>query len=149
MKITEALVVEHTIFLSVFDQIERALPALTTLVEAQTMVTIVEGLLLTHGETEQNLAYLALDHMLADKGRLDRLYQEHQEIDEHLRQAHTALDLTEARRLLKAGLGIARRHFKYEERQVFPLLEKVLQHETLTDLGGVWLQRFAALQAVS
>src|ERR1039458_839528 len=68
MKITEALVAEHKIFLSVFDQIVRALPSFTTPAEVSTMARIVEGLLAGHAETETNLAYLALDHVLADNG---------------------------------------------------------------------------------
>ena len=35
MKVTEGLVVEHTVFSKVFNQIERALPGLKTLVEAR------------------------------------------------------------------------------------------------------------------
>jgi hypothetical protein len=68
MTITEALIAEHNIFLSVFDQIERGLPSLTTPPEVRTMAKIVEGLLNGHAETETNLAYLALDHVLQDEG---------------------------------------------------------------------------------
>ena len=45
MKITEAMVAEHSIFLSVFDQIERVLPSLTTPAEVRMLANIVEGLL--------------------------------------------------------------------------------------------------------
>ena len=44
MKITEALAMEHTVFLKVFDQIERALPSLTTQAEVGTMARMVEGM---------------------------------------------------------------------------------------------------------
>lgn len=146
MKITEALVAEHTIFLNVFDQIERALPALTTLVEVRTLGTMVEGLLASHGETEQDLAYLALDHVLAERGELERLHQEHQEIDGHLKQVRAATELVKARELLQNGLALTRRHFKYEERHIFPLLERSLREETLRELGSAWRQRWGALQ---
>jgi hemerythrin-like domain-containing protein len=141
MKITEALVAEHTIFLSVFDQIERVLPSLTTPAEVRTMASIVEGLLEGHAKTETNLAYLALDHVLADNGELQRMHQDHHEIDDRLRKVHTANTCAEARRLLKLVLVTTREHFCGEERNVFPLLEKVLQPETLADLGQSWLQR--------
>jgi hemerythrin-like domain-containing protein len=144
MKITEALVAEHTIFLSVFDQIERVLPSLMTPAEVRTMASIVEGLLEGHAKTETNLAYLALDHVLADNGELKRMYQDHQEIDDRLRKVHTAKTCAEARRLLKVTLVGVREHFCGEERSVFPLLEKVLQEETLTELGQSWLGRQAA-----
>ena len=109
MKITEALVAEHTIFLSVFDQIERVLPSLATPAEVKTMATIVEGLLEGHAKTETNLAYLALDHVLEHDGELKRMHQDHHEIDDRLRRVHTANTCAEARRLLKTrDLGFAR-----------------------------------------
>jgi hemerythrin-like domain-containing protein len=144
MKITEALVAEHTIFLSVFDQIERVLPSLTTPAEVRTMASIVEGLLEGHAQTETNLAYLALDHALADNGELNCMHQDHHEIDDRLRKVHTANTCAEARRLLKLAITATREHFRGEERSVFPLLVKVLQEETLAELGQSWLQRQAA-----
>jgi len=144
MKITEALVAEHTIVLGVFDQIERALPSLNTPAEVGTMARIVEGMLEGHAKTETDLAYLALDHVLAHNGELKRMHQEHQEIDDRLRKVHTAKTCAEARRLLKAALVTSREHFHGEERSVFPLLEKALQEETLTELGKSWMERRAA-----
>ena len=143
MKITEALVAEHTIFLSVFDQIERVLPSLATPAEIRTMASVVEGLLEGHAKTETNLAYLALDHVLAHNGELKRMHQEHQEIDDRLRKVHTAKTCAEARRLLKATITATREHFRGEERSVFPLLEKTLKQETLTELGETWMRRQA------
>jgi hemerythrin-like domain-containing protein len=144
MKITEALVAEHTIFLAVFDQIERVLPSLTTPAEVRTMANIMEGLLAGHAKTETNLAYLALDHVLADNGELKRMYQDHHEIDDRLRKVHTANTCAEARRLLKLALTSTREHFRGEERSVFPLLEQALQEETLAELGQTWLDRQGA-----
>ena len=144
MKITEALVAEHTIFLSVFDQIERVLPSLATPVEVQTMASIVEGLLEGHAKTETNLAYLALDHVMEHNGELKRMHQDHHEIDDRLKKVHAAKTSAEARRLLKAAIVASREHFRAEERSVFPILEKSLQMETLTELGKTWMQRQAA-----
>jgi len=143
MKLTEALVTEHTIFLSVFDQIERALPSLSTPAEIDTMARIVEGLLQAHAKTETDLAYLALDHMLEHNGELTHMHQEHHEIDDRLRKVHTAKTCAEARRLLKAALTTSREHFRGEELNVFPLLEKWLKPETLLELGRSWLRREA------
>jgi hemerythrin-like domain-containing protein len=144
MRITEALVAEHTIFLSVFDQIERVLPSLATPAEVRTMASIVEGLLEGHAKTETNLAYLTLDHVLEHNGELKRMHQDHHEIDERLRKVHTAKTCAEARRLLKLAIGASREHFQGEERGVFPLLERSLGEETLTALGKTWMQRQAA-----
>jgi hemerythrin-like domain-containing protein len=141
MKITEALVAEHNTFLTVFDQIERVLPSLTTQTEVRTMARIVEGLLESHAKTETNLAYLALDHVLAHNGELKRMHQDHREIDDRLKAVHTARTCAEARRLLKASLLGSREHFRLEERSIFPLLEKALQKATLLELGQTWLER--------
>ncbi len=141
MKITEALTVEHTIFLLVFDHIERVLPSLTTPAEIRTVAGIVEGLLEGHAKAETDLAYLALDHVLEDDGELKRMHQDHHEIDDRLRKVHTARTCAEARRLLKAAIVASREHFQGEELHVFPFLEKTLQAETLTELGETWMRR--------
>ena len=149
MTITEALVSEHTIFLGVFDQIERVLPSLSSPVEVRTMASIVEGLLRGHADTETNLAYLALDHVLANNGELKRLHQDHHEIDDRLKRAQSAKTCAEGRHLLKVALLGSREHFQLEERVIFPLLEKVLQPKTLRELGQAWLQRSAARQTAA
>ena len=147
MKITEILVAEHRIFLSVFDQIERALPGVTTLTEARMLARLVEGMLESHARTETELAYLALDHVLQDKGQLDRLHEEHHEIDTSLHLVHLAGDVARARLMLQTALGASRRHFAFEEQSVFPLIESALQSETLAGLAATWMQRFEAQPA--
>ena len=144
MKITEALVAEHIIFLNVFDQIERVLPSLATPAEVRTMARIVEGLLEAHAKTETNLAYLALDHVMEHNGELKRMHQDHHEIDDRLSKVHTANTCVQARRLLKSAITASREHFRAEECSVFPLLERTLQEETLTELARNWMQREAA-----
>ncbi len=138
MTITAILVAEHTIFLRVFDQIERALPQSQTLSEVQTMARIVEGLLEQHGRSERDLAFAALDHALAERGRLEKLHQEHEEIDQTLRNTFESASLAEASKNLMAALAFCRRHFCFEETMVFPLIEQVLQGETLKSLGQEW-----------
>jgi hemerythrin-like domain-containing protein len=147
MKITEILVAEHRIFLSVFDQIERALPGVTTLTEARMLARLVEGMLESHAGTETELAYLDLDHVLQDKGQLDRLHEEHHEIDTNLHLVHLAGDVARARLMLQTALGASRRHFAFEEQSVFPLVESALQSETLAGLAATWMQRFEAQPA--
>lgn len=147
MKITEILVAEHRIFLSVFDQIERALPGVTTLTEARMLARLVEGMLESHAGTETELAYLALDHVLQDKGQLDRLHEEHHEIDASLHLVHLAGDVARARLMLQTALGASRRHFAFEEQSVFPLVESALQSETLAGLAATWMQRLEAQPA--
>ena len=135
MKITEVLEAEHRVMLIVFDQIERVLPSLEVIREATTLARIVEGMLEGHGQAETDLAYLALDQVLEEKGQLDRLHEEHQEIDASLHRVFTSGSCAEAKRLLTAAIAKSRQHFQFEEQTVFPLLNSALQEDTLTQLA--------------
>ncbi|MGB7768002.1 MAG: hemerythrin domain-containing protein [Verrucomicrobiia bacterium] len=138
--ITQALIMEHAVFCDVFEQIERVLADSTSVPEVKLLASVVEGLLCGHGETETNLAYAALDHALADRGALNRLYQDHREIDDHFKRIHRTTEPAEAQRLLKKALAATREHFRREEKSVFPLLEKTLQPDTLWTLGRKWTE---------
>ena len=136
--IIEGLVAEHRVFLTLFDEIERALPGIKTSGELTRFCRLLEGLLQNHGGAENDLAYIAFDHVLKERNRLTRLNHDHQEIDVLLKAVETIEDLQEARAQLKACLNACRLHFNEEERNVFPLIEKTLQHETLLVLGKAW-----------
>jgi hemerythrin-like domain-containing protein len=146
MKITEALAAEHRIFLSVFDEFERALAHVTSTAEVTTYARVILGLLEAHADTERNLAYLALDHVLSERGQLERLHQEHEEIDASLKVIAEAPNCAAAARCLRAAISATRRHFSFEERHIFPLLENALLQETLQELGNSWRGRFLALE---
>ena len=145
VKITKSLVMEHAIFCAVFDQIEQILPGLNSVREVQVLTTIVEGLLGRHANVEKDLAFATLDHVLAEQGNLDRLHQDHRELDRNYARVHDANSLAQARRLLKMALAASRKHFRFEEREVFPLLERVLPGETLADLGETRLQEYLSV----
>lgn len=136
--ITDALVAEHRIFLNLFDEIERALPSVKTVGEVALLCRLLAGLLHDHGGIETDLAYITLDHVLHEQDQLTRLNHDHQEIDGLLKKVETSEYLQEARARLKACLTACRIHFNEEERTVFPLMEKALQHETLLVLGKAW-----------
>jgi len=134
--ITKTLIMEHAVFSAVFDQIEQVLTRSPGAPEVKVLASVVEGLLRGHGETETNLAYSALDHALADRQSLNRLYEDHHEIDERFKRVHRATDAAEAQRLLKKALAATREHFRHEEEYVFPILEQTLRPQTLRALGG-------------
>lgn len=142
LSITKALVAEHAIFRVVFDQIEGVLPRLGSVQEIKLLATVVEGMLSGHAKAETNLAYSALDHVLAEDGRLSRLHQDHHEIDGHFERVQRANDLAEAQRMLKRALAASREHFRREEEIVFPYLEQILQPGTLGTLGQTWIDSY-------
>lgn len=141
--ITKALILEHAVFCDVFDQIERVLADSKSANEVKLLASVVEGLLSRHAETETNLAYQALDHVLADQGTLDRLYQDHHEIDDRFKRIQGATDAVTALHLLKKALAATREHFRGEEKIVFPMLEKTLQPDTLRTLGRKRMEKRA------
>ncbi len=146
--ITKALVMEHAVFTGVFGQIERILASSPSAPEVKVLASLVEGLLRAHGESETNLAYSALDHALADRKALNRLHQDHHEIDDHFKRIHRTTDATEAQRLLKKALAATREHFRREEKSVFPMLEQTLRPDTLWTLGREWMEsRSASVRA--
>jgi hypothetical protein len=142
--ITRALSAEHQLFNAVFDQVEELLPGLNRLDEVKRLARLVEGLLVHHAKAEGDLLMLAQAHAREDQGRYDRCRHEHQEIDSQLTRVQSAGNIARARTLLRGALVASRRHFKHEERKVFPLVEKAIKPEALTKLGTVWfLQRHA------
>jgi hemerythrin-like domain-containing protein len=98
-------------------------------------------LLLAHGKTEEDLVFAPLDHCLEQIGQRDVFHEEHHEIDASLLKVKAAKRLDEARRLLSVAVLASRKHFDHEERIVFPLAEKAMKRETLTDLGKTWMKQ--------
>jgi hemerythrin-like domain-containing protein len=141
--ITQVLVMEHELFSKVFEQMERALTGTPSASEVKLLATVVEGLLEGHAKTETELAYLALDHALADRCELNRLHQDHHEIDDQFKRLQRATEAAEVLRLFKKTLAATREHFQHEEKVVFPLLEKTLQPATQWALGAQSLGRSA------
>jgi hemerythrin-like domain-containing protein len=133
--ITNFLTTEHALFCELFDEIDRLLPDVRTAAEVRLLSRLVEGVLSRHADVEQNLAYAALDHALAEKGELNQLYQDHEEIDACLHHATMAMEFVEAVRFLRAGLKTSREHFRREEETVFPLFEKLFDPAALEALG--------------
>jgi hemerythrin-like domain-containing protein len=135
LKITDVLAAEHAAYRTVFDQIEAIWPRVRTLDEARNLASLVEGLLRQHGAKEEDLLYVAFDHVLEDRGQLERMSQEHDELDQNLLRIHEATTVAQARHFLQAACSRAKGHFRFEELEVFPLIERALQVETLERLG--------------
>jgi len=141
MKITEALFAEHLVFHSMFDHIEAAAPRLKTLAEVKSLAALMESLLKSHSDTEDELFIGPLEHCFEQIGQRDAFLEEHQEIDASLRSLQQAKQLNKARQLLLAAVAYSRKHFDKEERIVFPLAERVLNNKTLTSLGQTWIEQ--------
>ena len=141
MKITEALFAEHLVFHNMFDHIEAAAPKLKTLAEVKSLAALMESLLKSHSDTEDDLFIGPLEHCFEQLGQRDAFLEEHQEIDASLKGLQQAKQLKKARQLLLAAVAYSRKHFDKEERIVFPLAERVLNSKTLTSLGQTWMEQ--------
>jgi len=131
-------VTEHRAFLGLFEEVERSLPLLKTVDEVRLTCRLIQGLLHKHGDAEDDLSFVAVDHILKEHKRHARLHHDHREIDRLLEKAASVRDIRKARSRLRAALTGCRAHFRDEERNLFPLLEKALQPETLLALGRAW-----------
>jgi len=147
MKITEALFAEHLVFHSMFDHIEAAAPRLKTLAEVKSLATLMEQLLRTHSDTEDDLFIGPLEHCFEQIGQRDAFLEEHREIDDSLRNVQAARQLKKARQLLLSAVSYSRKHFDKEERIVFPMAERVLNAKTLSALGQQWMEQRARASA--
>jgi hemerythrin-like domain-containing protein len=141
MTITEALFAEHLVFHNMFDHIEAMAPDLKTLAEVKSLAALMESLLKAHSDTEDDLFIGPLEHCFEQIGQRDAFLEEHQEIDENLKNLRQARQFKKARQLLLAAVAYSREHFDREERIVFPLAERVLKHKTLTALGQTWMEQ--------
>jgi hemerythrin-like domain-containing protein len=141
MKITDALMAEHVVFHNLFDHLERTAPGLKTAAEVRSLSRLLESLLQAHSTVEEELLVEPLDHCLEQLGQRDTFHEEHEEIDDRLKQAQNARNLRQARQHLLAAVEASRKHFDKEERIVFPMAEKLLKTRTLTELWSAWTEQ--------
>jgi hemerythrin-like domain-containing protein len=141
MKITEALLAEHLVFHSMFDQVEAQAPALKTLAEVKALAALLEAMLKSHSDTEDELFLGPLEHCFEQIGQRDSFLEEHEEMNEALRQVRQASRIRQGQQLLLLAVAHSRRHFEREERIVFPMAEHVLKSTTLAELGQNWMDQ--------
>jgi hemerythrin-like domain-containing protein len=141
MKITEALLAEHLVFHNLFDHLEATVPQLKTLAEIKSLAALMESMLRAHSDTEDELFIGPLEHCFDEIGQRDAFMEEHQEIDDNLKQVQEAKQVRRACELLLAAVDYSRRHFDKEERIVFPLAERMLKARTLAELGQTWMEQ--------
>lgn len=145
MRITDILRAEHTVFHHLFDHIETNAPRLKTLPEVKSMATLVEHVMAPHSRTEDELFIEPLEHCFEQIGQGETFHHEHELIEDIFANVHAARDLKTAKKFLLGAIAASRKHFDKEERIVFPLAERVLKTNTLTELGTEWMKRREAI----
>ena len=129
-------------FCGVFDEVEKAMVGYNRVEEVRRAARLVEGLLLSHAQVEEELLILVEHHLPTHARRYDPCRKQHHEIDSQLTRVRTTSKFDSACSLLRGAMAASRKHFKHEEDKVFPLIEKGMEPAALTKLGTVWfLQR--------
>lgn len=141
MKITDILRAEHTVFHQLFDHLEAVVPRIKTIAEVKSLALLADKVMAPHSRTEDELFIGPLEHCFEQIGQSETFHEEHQEIEAGLSRARRVSDLKLAKQSLLSAITAARKHFDKEERIVFPLAERVLKANTLTELGEEWMKR--------
>jgi hemerythrin-like domain-containing protein len=141
MKITDALRAEHLVFHNMFDHVEKIAPKIKTLAEARAVAALVDTLMRSHSNTEDDLFIGPLEHCFEQIGQQETFHKEHEELHEMLANVQKAKAIKKARELLLTIVVSSRSHFDKEERIVFPMAERILKSKTLNELGQTWMDQ--------
>jgi len=140
VRLTDALLGEHGAFYAQFDRLE-ALPAGLTVAEVREQAALLASALVSHADLEDELLFERMRSAGGDGGLLDAMEEEHRIIAGHLQRAQGSGDASKAMDALLEGVAVAREHFAREERMAFPLAERLLPGQALSDLGAEWSRR--------
>jgi hemerythrin-like domain-containing protein len=144
MKLIDALLGEHGAFYALFDSIEQMASTSGDIAQIDTAMAVLATELNAHAAFEEKLLFPALERHTGTKKLLAEMVAEHQDIRHGLERIENARDINEAAEAVQQTMAAARRHFRKEETVLYPLAKKVLDDETLTQLGEAW----AAARAV-
>ncbi len=138
MKLTDALLGEHGAIYALFDWVELELPHLETLTDVRRIAGVVAAVLVSHARIENEMLFPALETHLGTAGPLAVMRQEHDEIDDALREAVSAETPDVARERVEHALQVARDHFAKEEQVLFGMAQQALSEQELARLGLRW-----------
>ena len=141
MKLTDALIGEHSAFYTLFDAIEEIATRESAMAIILGATAILEAMVDSHATLEDELLFTALEpHLGKHDGPLAIMRAEHEEMKRLLWQIEDAVDADEAILLVEEALSAARRHFQKEEQVLFPMARRLLGDEELTRLGSAWAE---------
>jgi hypothetical protein len=137
MQLTDALRQEHLTMRRLLGYMTEQAAVLKTRDEILILAGVLEHLLALHGDDEENFLLATLDHLEEHQGTLTMMHQQHGELDGHLRALAQIQRLPALRARFLQLIDAVEQHFQFEERAVFPLLEKYLPPALLAKLGSV------------
>jgi len=150
MLITDALLGEHGVFQLLFQDLEKALPAIESAAALTNRAAPLSFSLEAHASLEDELLFTALEpHLGAQGGPLVVMRMEHDQIVTLLGRVQSATDLAQGRALAAQMIEVSRSHFQKEEQVLFRMARQLLGEETLSALGAKWAGRRGPLIALN
>ncbi|MDP6787982.1 MAG: hemerythrin domain-containing protein [Rhodospirillales bacterium] len=141
MKITDALLGEHSAFYMLFNQVEEIATIEGAMAQIRGATTVLAAMVESHATIEEELLFTALEpHLGREAGPIAQMYAEHEELERLLGQIEEAQDVAQATALVAEALSAARSHFRKEEQVLFPMAQNLLGDEALTRLGKAWAE---------
>jgi hemerythrin-like domain-containing protein len=141
VKITDALLGEHSAFYMLFNQVEEIATIEGAMAQIRGATTVLAAMVESHATIEEELLFTALEpHLGREAGPIAQMYAEHEELERLLGQIEEAQDVAQATALVAEALSAARSHFRKEEQVLFPMAQNLLGDEALTRLGKAWAE---------
>ncbi len=138
MKITDAFLGEHAVFYAQFDHMELTVPSEDSVTQVKTQAAVLGAALAGHAQLEEELLFQKLETHIGPGGPLAVMRMEHEQIEENLARLPDLETLEDARTVLLQTVKVAREHFAKEEQILYPLAERTLGIDHLTQLGEQW-----------
>jgi len=139
MRITDALLGEHSAFYMLFDQVELIVATESAIAQWRGATTVLHAMVDAHAKLEEDLLFSALEPLLGKKnGPLAVMMAEHEEMEHMLTCIEEETDVDRAAEWIPEALDAARSHFRKEEQVLFPMANRLLGEEALEQLGADW-----------
>lgn len=152
MKITEALVRDHRSFRAEFEDLERALSSGAQSDEIEEQLNILTAELDTHAQLEDELLFSVLEPQIEMAGAVAGVRADHGDIQaassmcrtlrqEEVQLQNAADGAPTTAEAVSQLVKVARPHFAKEEQFIFPMAERLLDANTLEQLGVQFTNR--------
>lgn len=141
MKITDGFLGEHAIFYAQFTFLEEKMPKAEDLSLVKAQGALLESALASHAALEEELLFQNLEPHIGPGGPLAVMRVEHNQIEGNLTALPRLETCVQAQDNLLQTIQIARAHFAKEEQILYPLSERTLGNDRLSELGEQWAAR--------
>jgi hemerythrin-like domain-containing protein len=139
VKLTDALLGEHGAFRALFNTIEEMTATAGDVAQIESATAVLVTKINSHAALEEELLFPMLEPHVETNVLLDKMHAEHEQIRRGLGRIEDARDIGEAVEAVQQTVGVARSHFETEEEVLYALAQRVLDNETLIQLGEAWV----------